>query len=401
MSDSTDVIKEFEVSKRINEASTSFNVTFNTPLNPAEYKTGSTFEFVITDNTLTTGFTTITGIIESVERDNKDNNRIYKITGRDKGRLLVKQPYGLDCNTETPTTYTVMQLLTLILADTGITVGRGQEPLSETITLTTDGTSKDRFCGSWTSKQDAINQLFNQYQRLSEASDFRWWVDSGGYFRWFELNTTRGGQQYIFNDDNRVLNFTVKEDATAIINSHTGYYGQEEDQTSVTITNTSSISTYGLCPAQTITETEMTQTEITTKLQRNCDQQSIPIYSATLELDGYYDIEPGQQIIFPDDPYYSTKTFTVTDRSYKGSPNSTRTTLNLTTDESAISITNEFEVIQATAKKEVQDNKAEVAIVSSVPTDGSERFTALSTSSGGKEVSVRNPGGGFTLGGLS
>ena len=116
MSETTDVMKEFDISTRINEGLTSFNITFNTPLAPSKYVTGSTFEFVLNDSTLRDEYVAITGVVESVERKNKDNNRIYGITGRDKGRLLVKNPFTLDSNTETPTTYTVLELLDLILA---------------------------------------------------------------------------------------------------------------------------------------------------------------------------------------------------------------------------------------------------------------------------------------------
>lgn len=395
MSDITDIIKDFTISKRINEAATSFSITFNTSISPDEFATGETFEFTITDNTLYEGYTAISGIIEGIERDNKENNQIYKITGRDKGRLLLKQPYELDCNTETPTLNNTIDILTSILTNTGITIGRGQKPLAETIYLTTDGTSKDRYCGSWNTKQDAINQLFNQYTRLSGASTFRWYIDVGGNFRWFELNTSRGNKEYIFNDDSRVLSFTVKEDATNIMNDITGFYGPEEDGTSVHIQNSTSITTYGLCYGQPVTETQMTQAEITTKLQREIDQKSVPIYSATLELDGFYDMEPGTQVLFPDDPYYDTTTFTIVDRTLKGEPGKPRTTFNLTTDPNSISITNEFEVIQATAQKEVQDNKAQIGVVESVPSSG-DRFTALVAGQGSQtSIPARNVGGQF------
>jgi len=384
MSDTIDVIKEFDISTRINEGLTSFNITFNTPLDPNEYVTGSAFEFVITNNTLDNEFVAITGIVESVERKSKDGNRIYGITGRDKGRLLIKQPFSLDSDTTTPTTYTVEELLLLILSNTGITIGRGQTPLSKIITLTTNGEEVNRYCGSWSTKQEAINQLFAQYIRFSGAQQFRWHIDYGGNFRWFELNTDRGSKTYIFEDDDRLIDFTVKEDATNIINDVTGFYGEEEDQTSIHLTNTASITKYSLCIAAPITETNMTATEITEKLQKELDQKCVPIYTATLELDDFYSIEPGSQIEFPNDPYYSTITFTVVDWKATKSPDgSRRTTLNLTSDESVISIANEFDVIQATVKKEVADNRAMTGIITDIPDGSSDRCNVWFSNAGG------------------
>lgn len=410
MSETIDVMKEFEISTRINEGLTSFNITFNTPLAPSKYVTGSTFEFVLNDSTLTDEYVAITGVVESVERKNKDNNRIYGLTGRDKGRLLVKNPFTLDSNTETPTTYTVPELLDLILTGTGITIGRGQTTLQKNITLTTDGEQPNRYCGSWSTKQEAINQLFAQYIRFSGAKKFRWWIDYSGYFRWFEVNTDRGSKTYFFDDDERIIDFTVKEDATSIINDLTGFYGDEEDQQSVHIQNTASIAKYGLCVGEPITETNMTLEEITAKVQREIDQKSIPIYTATLELSDFYSIDVGAQIMFPNDPYYSTTIFTVSDWKMSKSPEGSRkTTLNLTSDESVISIANEFEVIQATAKKEVQENKAVVGVVTEIPADGSSSDrcsvwipagSSLGYGGGGGSgsvVSARNVGGGFIL----
>ncbi len=404
MSDIYRALSQIKISKRINEASTSFTVTLKTPLDPDEYDTGSTLEYVITDNTLKEGHIAIQGIVETLDTDYTDNNKIWGLGGRDMGRLLVKQGYKLDSvdtETETASTYTVMELLEIILTNTGITIGRGQKQLNKVITLTTDGKAINRYCGSWTTKQDAINQLFAQYIRFSGAKQFKWYIDFAGQFRWFELNSNRGRTTYFFEDDTRIINFKPKKDATGILNDFIGYYGPEEDQTSVHLTSSTSITTYGLCPAEPITETNYTQAEMTERLQRELDQKSVPIYTASLELVGIHHIEPGTQIEFPNNAKYSDITWTVVDWSLNINENAQHTTsLGLSTDQSAISITNEFEAVQSIAKKEVNDAKAMTGIVTSVPTDGSSDrcnvwFSNAGGSGSGAVASVRNVSGDF------
>lgn len=401
ISDDNAVIKEFEISTRINEGLTSFNITFATPLEPTEYVTGSTFEFVIDDISIDGEFLALNGIVEGVDRKIKDNNRIYSISGRDKGRLLLKQPFSLDCDNTNPTLKTVDEIIDLILTDTGITVGRGQTSLNKIITLTNDGTQSQRYCGEWSNKQEALNQLFAQYVRFSGASKFRWYIDYAGYFRWFEINTNRAAKIYYFEDNENIIDAQIKEDGTNIQNYFVGFYGQEEDGTSVVVSDATSITKYGKCIAPTTTKTDMTEAEITADLTKQLNQRKDPIYSGSIELDDFYHIEPGTQIIFPNDAYYSSVTFTVTDVKWNGTPSKPRTTLNVTSDESSISIANEFEVIQATAQNEVENAKPVVGVVTEIGTTG-DRCNVFVTGGGGggtgSVVSVRNVGGNFRTG---
>lgn len=130
MSNTTDAVTTFTISKRIGEPATNFSVSFSTPLDPEEYSTGEVLEWDITNPASKESYTRFSGIIESVDRDDNDNNKIYGISGRDKGRLLLRQPFTLAC-TLTGVDYTVEQIIDLILANTGITRGEGQTVLGE------------------------------------------------------------------------------------------------------------------------------------------------------------------------------------------------------------------------------------------------------------------------------
>jgi len=130
MSNSTDVITQFTLSKRIGEPATNFSVTVANPLSPDSYATGEEFELKIRNPASKEDYTRFTGIVESIDRDDNDNNKIYGLSGRDKGRLLLRQPFTHTC-TLTGTDYTVEEIIDLILANTGITRGDGQTVLGE------------------------------------------------------------------------------------------------------------------------------------------------------------------------------------------------------------------------------------------------------------------------------
>ena len=131
MSSTTEAVTTFTLTKRIGEPATNFSVTFTTPLSPTEYATGEELKLVIRNPASKEDYTRFTGIIETVDRDDSDNNKIYGISGRDKGRLLLRQPFTHTCTLTTGIDYTVEEIIDLILANTGITRGEGQTVLGE------------------------------------------------------------------------------------------------------------------------------------------------------------------------------------------------------------------------------------------------------------------------------
>jgi len=396
MNDIYRALARITISKRINEGSTSFTVQLKNPLDPDEYDTGETFEYTIIDNTLPEGHAVISGLIEDVDIDQKDNNKIWGLSGRDKGLELTTTKYSVDSTEENHTEHTVEEWLDLILEDTTITIGRGQAALSKVIKLTTDGQATNKFTGNWSTKEEAINQLFAQYIRFAGAKQFKWYVDFGGFFRWFELQTDRGVILQFFENDDRVLDFKAKKTARGILNDFTGYYGPEEDQTSIHLQNSASITKYGLRPADPITRTDFTADEMTYYLQSELDRKSKEIYTGTLELAGMVLIEPGIRLQFPDHGKYSGVVWTVVDQTFTIEPGRITTTLGVSTDDSAISLTNDYDAVYAIAKKEVEDNKAVVAVVTNVPTSGDRCDVWMAGPEGsGVVVNIRNPGGNW------
>jgi hypothetical protein len=394
MSDDNEMMRDGKIEYRINEGVTSFSVGMATPLAPDVFITGEEFEYYIYDNTMDDLFVAIKGLVEKVSRDCKDNSRIYGINGRDMGRLLTRQPFTLPCTAELGQQRTVEELLELIFIDTGIKMGRGQTPLSKRVVLNTSENSTSRFCGSWNTKVDAINQLFSQYCKISGAKTIRWYINYAGYFRWFETRTERAGKVFIFEDDDRILDFKVEEDATSIVNRITGTYGDEENQQSVTRTNTASKNRFGLCIGNDVNEQHYTLEQMTAELDKQLEMKADPIYSGTVTFFGLVPYETGTQVMFPNDDYHSNIVFTVVDYSIDIVDGAVTTTVNITSDESAISIVNEFDVIEATAQQVVNDNQLTVGVVTSIPNKKDDRCLVSSkTKTGYVEKNMRNPGG--------
>lgn len=247
--------------------------------------------------------------------------------------------------------------------NTGCNAPTSNDKQSEPASVSTN-TVCDRWCGQWSTKEDALSSLFSQYRRET-GKILRWYIDWEGYLEWFEVGE-RAGVEHFFDTDNRITTFNVTEDSSSIVNSITGTYGEGDDVGEVTLTNNTSITKYGLSSEDGLNNTCMDETEMTAYIQHQLDIKSVPIYNATMEMSGFYLIEPGKQMMFPDDPYYNDKIWTVVDWSFKDSGGTPNTTINLTTDESVISLPNEFEIIQSTAQKEVQKSLPEAAKVVSV-----------------------------------
>lgn len=124
MSEENSVIKNIRIDKRLNDGTSVFTVEFNTPLAPDEFQVGMPFEFIVDTATRHDDFIVFTGIIETVDRDEKDQNRIYGITGRDEGRLLTRQPFEFSCETLATRKYSYTEILERILEDTDLEIGR-------------------------------------------------------------------------------------------------------------------------------------------------------------------------------------------------------------------------------------------------------------------------------------
>lgn len=222
----------------------------------------------------------------------------------------------------------------------------------------------DHWCGKWSTKEEALNSLFSLYRRRT-GKIIRWYVDWEGYLEWFEIGLKKG-IEYVYDTDGVLFDYESTSSCSSVVNRLTGTYGQDDGAGTVTLENTASITKYGLSVGQDVNNICMDETEMTAYLQHLLDIQSIPTHSAKATFPGLKLTEPGKQFMFPDEVYHGDKVWTVVDLDFGDEGGKPVTTLNLTTDETVISIPNEFEIIQSTAQNEVEKSLPEAATVTAV-----------------------------------
>lgn len=255
-----------------------------------------------------------------------------------------------------------------------------------TATVSTD-TICDHWCGKWETKEKALNSIFSLYRRKT-GKILRWYTNWEGYLEWFEVGE-REGIEYFYSNEKPIRKFQVTSDATNIINQMTGTYGEGDNKGKVTVENAESRTTFGLCIDDSIQDICMDEAEMTAYLEHLLNIRSIPIYSVSVELPGFYLIETGKQIVFPDDVKYGNIIWSVVDWNFDDAENGPTTYLELTTDETVISPPNAFEIIRSVAQKEVEEALPEAAIV--IAKMGDTHLLVEKESDGSRSI-VRNLG---------
>lgn len=365
LNERTQGIKNFNVTTRIQDGLTSFSVDYLTPLKPDALVCGEYVDVTLYDIANPGETVVITGRIQKITRNNKDGNRIYSISGRDAGFQLVQNPYSLDCALTSNVTFNISEILENILEDEDITIGTGTPALDLTTEFHTNGNLTNGFCGIFRSKKEAIDYIFKLYTKSKGINQIRWYIDNENKLRWFEMNKTRGSIIQFETESQTELidDFTIEENAENIVNQLTGY-GCDDVTIKSTQQNTASIAQYGLWVGEDITDSSIkSQSEMAAIVREELNQKAWPIYTATLVLKKFYDVEVGQQIKFVDDPNYSNVIFTCTQKEISGNPADITTTLSFSTDKDAIAPPDETDVTRAIVKDALKNNQTSFGTV--------------------------------------
>lgn len=217
--------------------------------------------------------------------------------------------------------------------------------------------------GSLKTKKIAIDELFKTYALQTGCNRIRWYIDNEGKLRWFETNTTRNNIEFEIETQSELIeDFTIEENAENIVNQLTGYACDDEIKS--TQSDSASIAQYGLQVGDDISNSDITsQSELNAYVKEELDAQAWPIYTATLVLKKYYNVEVGQQMRFTDDPNYSDVIFTCTQVSVDGSPADVKTTLSFSTDENAIAPATVADVTSAIVDDALSDTSSSLGTV--------------------------------------
>ena len=205
-----------------------------------------------------------------------------------------------------------------------------------------------------------------------------WFVDNDGVLNIYDFED-KSTQSYIsINKNNpRLVSVNFKDSITSIVNKQTGYYGENEED-SVTITDSDSISRYRIHECDDLPDSSMTYNEMRKELQSTIDRLAWPIYTVEFTLKRFVDVDIGQPLYTDIEPGGGVL-FIVSDVSISGSPAKDMTIISATTDPSVFSEEEEVEIIKTVALDAINDNNAVVGTVSSVLNDGTVGVTTWGT----------------------
>lgn len=370
LEDRTQGIANFKITTRINEGITSFNVSYKTPLKPSAFTTGQQLNITLYDVASPGQTTILGGRIQRIKRNKKDANKIYEISGRNDAYFLVKNGFALDGSLTSNTTFTANEMLETILADEPITIGGGTPSLDDNELFHTNKNINKGYSGIWSTKKKAIDSLFKLYAQAVGANRIRWYIDNENKLRWFETGKRRGNIINIYTEGNDLtISFDIDENAENIVNDLTGY-GCDDSSIKSHQSNSASIARFGLQVGDNITDSSIkTQADMDARVSSELEQKAWPIYTATLTLKKYYDIEVGQQVYFKDDPDYPDILFTCTQKEITGNPADITTTLSFSTDESAIAPPTDTDVTKAIVSDAITSTKTNLGTVVDVSED--------------------------------
>ncbi|MDZ4170777.1 MAG: DUF2341 domain-containing protein, partial [Methanobacteriaceae archaeon] len=384
-------ITNFAIQKRKSDGTSNFEVIISSS-EDEQFLTGQVILFEEIQGNQTRKI--YEGIIQEVTESIQGAEKNYNISGRHISLGLINKGSGVLCAGKTVTNRTVNQLLSIILADTGITIGPGVDLNIGNIPNKT--TVFPGWCGSYDTKKSALDSLMNMIS-LKKGKTINWFIDDNNQLRTFYTEDKNGDIGVTITKNNpRLISMTTSENAENIVNDLYGYAGENSDIT-VHRQDLESINGwtdedgfehpgYGLIQGSSVVDNSITSTGmIAQKTQAILNRQSKPIYTVSLILTRFPNVEPGQPLYIPDHYKYNNKTFIVSDITMQGSPGNWITTVLATTDINVVNPVSDFETVQAITRKAVQKSAPKAGVVMEV--EGNQYVVQLVN--GGTVVNVK------------
>jgi len=366
-------ISEVEIRTQIHNPCVEFDISYESEAVDPNFLTGNEIQFLLTNNYSQAGYSIVKGIIQNKDKDVKAEGKRYDLSGRNYGLYLVNQPFRKDCALgEKGNKTNANTLLREILKDTNITIHRFQEQIkvgNKPLYFSNKYGEHPWFCGEFQNKYDALVWLFNQYSRVTKDTKWRFFVDFNNQLHWFPINKPRMNKKIFnaFQDD--IVDIRIQTNSENIVNYLEGF-GGEDYKLECFFAHGPSIEQHGILYGQPIKDSSVkTQKELEDLVRKDVLLKAHPVHSLTIVIQNYCDIYPGQQVMIPDDKEYGDKIFTVTDVSIRGSPEEYQTTIQATTDETVIAPADQFQVIKAIVRNELDKSGPEVGTVVSVDGD--------------------------------
>lgn len=366
-------LSEVEIRTQIHNPCVEFGLNYEAEATDPNFLTGNEIQFMLVNNYSTSGYSMVKGVIQDKDKDAKPEGKRYDLSGRNYGLYLVNQPFRRDCGLgETPSYISANSLLLEILKDTGITKYRFQQSFkigNSNVFFSNKYGDNPWFCGEFQNKYDALVWLFKQYGRAMNNSKWRFFIDFDNQIHWFEVNNPRMNKKVFNTYQDDIVSMRLRSNSENIVNYLEGF-GGEDYEYECFFAHQPSITQHGILYGQPIKDSSIkSQKELEDIVEKEVLLKAHPVHSLSIEIQNYCSIYPGQQIIVPDDDEYGDKIFTATDITIKGSPEEYETIIQATTDETVIAPADQFQVIQAIVRNEMEKSGPEVGTVVSVDGD--------------------------------
>lgn len=371
MSDTAGIMS-LEITKRLNEPGTSFSLEYVADTTPAAFTTGNLVSFGLVNPSSPSSLYMCKAYILNLEKSRSVASTHYTLTGTDVGYYLGRQPFSLDCSINNEKLITSNQLITLILQDTNINISRRHTQSGYGIrhfNLSNKYGETPWFCGKFSTKRDALDYFYRIYAGVMGKPRYHWYVDMAGDLRWFHTTGYHKHVDLVLHDnDERLVDYTITENAENIINDLWGYAGEDSEH-KVHYRDQRSVDQYGLLCGDDVNDSTMSQAQMNLEVKRQLSLHSAATFTLQATLKNYPLLQPGMRVRFPDDTDLGGKTLIVNETSIHGSPTDYNLTFTATNDQTVLNQPNTFEVMKAVAQKVVDDNKAEVGTVKEIDED--------------------------------
>jgi hypothetical protein len=366
-------ISEVEIRTQIHNPCVEFHLSYESEAVDPNFETGNEIQFMLTNNYNSSGYSIVKGIIQDKDKDVKAEGKRYDLSGRNYGLYLVNQPFRRDCALGEKASYiSANSLLLEILKDTGIKKHRFQKSFkigNKNVFFSNKYGDHPWFCGEFQNKYDALVWLFQQYSRAMNNTKWRFFIDFNNEIHWFEINNPRMNKKIFDPNQDEIVSMRLQSNSENIVNYLEGFGGGNYEFECY-FAHKPSIEQHGILYGQPIKDSSVkTRKELEDMVKKEVLLKAHPVHSLTIVIQNYCDIYPGQQVMIPEDKEYGEKIFTVTDISIRGSPEEYQTTIQATTDETVIAPADQFQVIKAIVKNELDKSGPEVGTVVSVSGD--------------------------------
>ena len=382
-----DNITKFDIVDTVNAVVKTYEIDYTTAEYWKIFESGQQIILLQGEDTM------LNGTIQDVKESGLPGNHTFVLTGRDQAQALVDQSFSaaINCPYTAGTGgilvnagVTFQQVLNMILAGTPIQMGSTASAMIPN-NYTGGGL---HFCGSWSTKKIAIDYLLYLIH-ADGGPDLCWFVDNDGYLQTFDASNPGAVALVIPVSQQNIRSLDFDDNSENVVNQITAY-GGTNNSIVVTVSDPTSIATYGLKEGPKLQDSTLTtQGEVQAAAEAQLALNKDAVWTATAVIPQFPGAVSGQPVIFTGHPKFGNTIFIISKVQRTGTQANYTTTITATTDPNVISPLESFDMVQVVASNVVAQNMSQVGVAQSLSSDGTR--VTVQTVGGVVDAAVLNP----------